>query len=354
MSLQDVVAKWARELMAPAKDPRLSYQDSLERHQVLIDRVRKARVSLGAARARLESQLSDVRRSEPSAERDEEDPFEQQLQRLVAEGVSDLEDELTQLRREDEELDLVERRLLAEEQALRAKREASAAHEIASQARSRVHEQLGGSSVDSDRFGSLLEEAHRRADGVEDKLAVAANLTGIMAFAGGGTGEAQGLAMRFVAAGRLEASSRRKRLLADGFRGLLDLESEHSQLQGLMHRSASDDLLANGYIRTLASETHSQGVRLLTDALTLIAPTRGGERQPGSGQSGPAPGEEPRVSGLLRQAEQCVLALKQSRLDLVDVKADGSRKRAEAAIAALRNATENAKSIEAELERLGL
>jgi phage shock protein A len=354
MSLSTVISKWMRALLAPAKDPRLSYQDALDRYQAMVERVRQARASLATARTRLESQLVEVRQRQPGADGDQEDPFERQLQRLVSDGVSDLEQELMQLRREDEELDLAERRLLAEEQALRARREALAAHQIASQARTRVHEQLGDPAVDADRFGPLLDEAQRRADGVEDKLAAAANLTGLMAFAGSGSGEAQGLAMRYVAAGRTEASLQRKRLLATGFRCLLDLEAEHSQLQGLVQRSASDELLASAYIQTLATETHFRAVRLLADALAMMAPLHAGSEQPFSGQSELEPDQETQVGGLFEQAEQCIAALRQTRIEMADVKASGSRKRAEAAIAALHDATQNAKSIEAELENLGL
>ncbi len=177
-------------------------------------------------------------------------------------------------------------------------------------------------------------------------------------------------------------------MLVDGFKSLLQLESEFRQLKTAPAKGDNGDLRTSAYIAALVEETYRRGLSVLDDGLSLILAihSAGEERLEAQAHETEAEivtlgaeaadqerlglkeralaaiqerlvmlkGQRQRATELLHQAELCASALNLTRLELAGLKAEDSRARGQAAIASLRKATEESQAIQRELDqRLG-
>jgi hypothetical protein len=356
------------ELLEPAKDPRLARQGEFDSHHRLIAQVRRAHAGLSAARTRLEAHLSSVRRSQISQDSSRpHDPFQEQLSGLVNESVADLEAELILLDREQEELTHLEERLVAEEQVMKARQQAVEAQEIATEARSRVHEQLGAAIVDLARFGVVMNRVEEMARQVDVKVATASQVAELATIAAGREDRGKTTATRYAVAASQARANETRRLLAVGFRSVIDLETEFRHLRALFESPDSTELLTGGHAQVLVGEAYRQGLSVLAEALSLIE-TLPSETSSTSSNVAPAvtdQTDQAAISGttdtsgliaqaeeLLGQAQRCVMALNQTRRELTSARVEGSRRNAERATQRLQEAIDQAKAIQAELQRL--
>ena len=204
---------------------------------------------------------------------------------------------------------------------------------------------------------------------------------------GDGEPAARELASRDAIAARSEVSGALSRFLVNGFKSLLQLESEFKQLKTALARRTDGDFLTSAYMPLLVEETYERGLSVLDDGLSIIlASQRPGEerlegeaselerellalRTAGGGvdqerlrlkeQALSATqerlvmlkGRKEKATELLHQADLCVAALNRTRLELAGLKAEDSRARVDAAIASLRRATEESRAIQRELEQ---
>ena len=101
---------------------------------------------------------------------------------------------------------------------------------------------------------------------------------------------------RYASAAEIEGSVPLKRLLASGFKILLELASEYVQLKAVLSRRRETDPLSVSYVPSLTDETYRQGLSVLREGLVLVQAIR-------------TPGKE-KLEERIRDLEQEVRALR--------------------------------------------
>ncbi len=331
MKIYEGIKDAMRRLLAPAEDPRVAYPNSGHRHDRLIEQVHQARSGLDAARSRLEAHISAVRRSRlPSLNAQPQNPFQEQLAALISEELADLEAELILLDREEQALVRLEEHLNMEEQVLLARQQAAEAHQVVSAARSKAQDQIGAAIIDLTRFDKTMDQAEQRALSVEAKVAAASRVADLASTASDKTDSSRMLTARYAVVASQDNTEDMKRLVALGFRSLIDLEWEFRQLCSLFDSFRSSNLLVSDRVQLLVSETYRQGVSVLADALSLTQSLQAGGRHHISldpdhstvGDGASESSESSRtdsageVAELVDQARRCMAALSQTRIEM--------------------------------------
>ena len=398
---------WLDSLLAPAADPRQTFADVVQRQQDLLARLRQARTSIAVSRERLEAKIAEGRSKlalleeqarEPGREpgRDDLTPFVLQLRRRAAEEIHALEAELRTLRQEEEVLPLVEQRLVAEIDALHARREVQAARHSSTEAQVRVQEALGGIAEEVAGLSLALEQAEQRTEQLQSRASAIDQLVelGLPQAPGRSTGDpaARRLALRFsFEAGNEEMGQFQEQLQA-GLQVVQQLIHEYEQLKPVLVRRRATDSLSVAYVPALAEETYRQGMSVLEHALELARALRspgttdldadiaalereGETAQRETAQRQAAPSEpvptlpntlatlterrdalrrhRARVDELIRHAGRCQASLQQARIELASLNASNSAAGVNAVTATLMNTLQQAREVQEELTKDG-
>ena len=393
---------WLDSLLAPAADPRQTFADVVQRQQDLLARLRQARTSIAASRERLEAKIAEGRSKlalleeqarEPGRElgRDDLTPFVLQLRRRAAEEIHALEAELRTLQQEEEVLPLVEQRLVAEIDALHARREVQAARHSSTEAQVRVQEALGGIAEEVAGLSLVLEQAEQRTEQLQARASAIDQLVelGLPLVPGRSTGDAAGqrLALRFSFEAGNEETGQFKEQLQAGLQVVQQLIYEYEQLKPVLVRRRATDSHSVAYVPALAEETYRQGMSVLEHALELARALRSPgttdldadiaalEREVETAprqatQSEPAQSlantlatlterrdalrrHRARVDELIRHAGRCQASLQQARIELASLNASNSAAGVNAVTATLMNTLQQAREVQEELTKDG-
>jgi phage shock protein A len=168
------IKAWLSALLAPAEDPRESFATTAQRQQELLARVRRARADVSGMREQLEARAR--------AARDELAPFEVEARRALAGGREDLarlalrrrqvalvalrqlDDQVREIRREEDRLSLVEQRLAAQIDAFATQQKVTLARYNAAEAQVRITEALAAASRELSDLGLALQETAQKAE----------------------------------------------------------------------------------------------------------------------------------------------------------------------------------------------
>lgn len=164
---------WLKTLTAPAADPRQTFAFAYQRQRELLLSVQQALTSIAAAKARLEAKtaelveklpgLEDQARRALIAKREDLARLALQRREIAAMELQALEEQVRDVRLEEERLSLVEHRLAAQIEAFHARQEVIAARYSAAEAQVRITESLAGLSQELSDLGTALEEAEQKA-----------------------------------------------------------------------------------------------------------------------------------------------------------------------------------------------
>ena len=393
MGLLSLLKNMFTAFLAPAEDPRGTYANEFQRFRALAERIGRARARLSASRPQMEGRIAEAKERLVQLEQaGAQDPFTIQIRQMVEEELRALESEVAQLEQEEQELALIEDRLSTEMQTLSARQQALEARHSATEARVRVRRELGGLSEDMAELGMALEQAEQRTHDVQARASVLEQLTGMSTLTSRVTlkdPEAQKLADRFASDASLEPSPELKRQLGLGFKTLLELEYEYTQIQQVVERRRATDPLSITYVPALAEETYKQGLSVLQDALDLLQAIRSPNKEKLEEEIAELEAEiarlslegtglalsqaklredrvashkerleilqrqQVRVDELMYQVGRCAAALSRTRIELAGIKVEGSRTSVEAVIESLGKTVEEAREVQSEMKRLG-
>ena len=392
-------SRWLGTLLTPAADPRRAFADVVERQQELLARVRRAQASINGSRRRIEAKLEEgrsklraLREQARRAGRDDVTRFAAGLHRLAAQEFHALEEELRSLQQEEAVLPLVEQRLVAEVDALRARQAVLEARHRTEEAHVSVREALGGIADEVASLGAALEHAEQRSERLQARASAIGQLVdlGIPQGPGGTTGDASArrLALRFSFEAGNEELAEFKEQLDRGLEAVQHLLYEFEQLKPLLRRRRATDPLAVAHVPALAEETYRQGMSALEDALELMraihspgrrqleAEIAALEQELAAPQLDGAQSERARtvqetlaslerqlealerqrlrVDELIRHAGRCQAALQQSRIEVAGISASGSEINASAVIETLLKTLQQARAVQEEMTRPGI
>lgn len=173
---------------------------------------------------------------------------------------------------------------------------------------------------------------------------------------------------------------------AEGATAADDLGVEYAQLQPILGRRRATDSIVVAQVPGLATDTYSQGLSVLADALELLRATSPAERQRleqeiaateaelaqlkrDPAEAGRARIREERLESnrelleimnrqreridqLLFQAERCEASLRRTRLELAGMEAVGSEQAVNSVVDTLRLTLNHAKGVQEEMQRL--
>lgn len=179
---------WLKALTAPAADPRQTFAFAYQRQRELLLSVQQALTSIAAAKARLEAKTAELVKKLPGLEEQarraliakREDLARLALQRreIAAMELQALEEQVRDVRVEEERLSLVEHRLAAQIETFHARQEVIAARYSAAEAQLRITESLAGLSQELSDLGTALEEAEQKAQRMQARASAIDELVG--------------------------------------------------------------------------------------------------------------------------------------------------------------------------------
>lgn len=154
--LQTLMKIWARELFAPAADPRQTFAYSYEKQRELLRSVQEALGHVQVAKARLEGKTAEVGKKLPALqdqarqalEKGDENAARAALERrtFAAAELDTLQAQLREVEGEEQRLSLVESRISSQIDAFFARQELIAARYSAAEAQVRIQEAMTGLS----------------------------------------------------------------------------------------------------------------------------------------------------------------------------------------------------------------
>ena len=380
--------RWVESLLAPAADPRRTYADALERRQEYLGQVREARARIAAARERLKATIAAARRQlaslEERAAREDgasTSRFVLPVRQRTEQEIQVLASELRALEQDEDGLLLVEQRLVAEIDALGARREILAVRNSTARAQVRLREALSEISQERDGLDLALErveQSESRATELEELLGMGWSRQGGLPV----VEEAQRLALRFSSEAGNEEVAAFTEQLRHGLRSVQLLVQEYEQLMPALEKRGQSEPISVAYVPVLAEETFRQGIQALQHALELARTLRA----PGARElaeeiaaleqeldaARASDDKAARVQGLrdslavlqeqrealdryrahidrlIRQAERCTTALRQARTDLASISASTAEASVSDVTATLLKTLRQAKEVQEE------
>lgn len=168
-------------LMAPAEDPRQTYNQTCDRQRTLLVQIHQALLNITVAKEMLESKASDVRVKMPKMEEQarqmlvhgKEGLARLVLQRyqLVASELQRLEEQLGEVEQEEQRLRYAEQRLSAQIEDFYTRMEFIAARYSAAEAQVEISESLTAVSDELAELGRAMEQAERKSEYMQARAA---------------------------------------------------------------------------------------------------------------------------------------------------------------------------------------
>jgi phage shock protein A len=172
-----VLARGASVALAPAPDPRVSYQTSHQKQRVLLNQVVRAGQEVTAAKLRLRAASDAVRQRLPAMEeqarlelRAGHEPMARlalRRRQVVVHELETLERQLGEVESEEAALAMIEQRLAGQIEAFAARQEVIKARYSAAEAQVRISEAMTGVSQDFDDLTAALHRAEQTTEAMQ-------------------------------------------------------------------------------------------------------------------------------------------------------------------------------------------
>ncbi|HET6446572.1 MAG TPA: PspA/IM30 family protein [candidate division Zixibacteria bacterium] len=168
-------------LMAPAEDPRLTYNQTCDRQRLLLTQIQLALQNIAGAKEMLESKAAEVRIKMPQMEEQarqllengKEDLARLVLRRyqLITSELQRLEKQLCEVEQEEHRLRYTEQRLTAQIEDFYTRMEFIAARYSAAEAQVEISESLTAVSDELVELGREMEQAERKSEYMQARAA---------------------------------------------------------------------------------------------------------------------------------------------------------------------------------------
>ena len=172
-----IIKIWLRALLAPAENPRQTFEAAHGLQQELLRKVRVAQANITASKRQLEAKTAEAREKLPRLQEQarqalvggREDLARLALQRrqVTMEELQTLEPQVEEIEQEEGVLSIVEQRLATRIEAFFARQDLLAARYSSAEAQVRIQEALGGISDELAGFGHALERAEHRTENMQ-------------------------------------------------------------------------------------------------------------------------------------------------------------------------------------------
>ena len=182
------VRRGVEVLLAPAEAPRETTPDAGDQQRALLARLQQARVDQAALKHLLETRAAQVRDSLPALERQAQTALRAnqeglarlalQQRYLAQQEAAALGKQIDEVQQEEQRLLLVEQRLTAHLEILRARQAVVAVRYTTAQAQVALHETFGDVSEDMSELGQALERAEQRAEHMQARASALDQLAG--------------------------------------------------------------------------------------------------------------------------------------------------------------------------------
>jgi phage shock protein A len=173
------VKNLVKSLLAPAEDPRETFEYSYKRQRQLLEKVQKALIDIEKTKGMLESKVSNLSRTLPQADQQAWEAIKENredLARLALERRHISELEIDQMRAQLDEIDLekqrlslIEQRISSQIESFYTRQEVLAAKYSATEAQVRVHEALSGLSSEMADLESTLQQTENKTERLQKR-----------------------------------------------------------------------------------------------------------------------------------------------------------------------------------------
>jgi phage shock protein A len=167
----------AETLLAPAADPRETFVSPQQRREVMLTRVREALTQNAALLRRLDFRLKQAKEKLPRLEeqarnalREKREDFARltlQHRQLTVIEIQSIESQIREAQQESQRIAIIEQKVVAQIESVRARQEMIAARYNAAEAQVMAHEAVGGVTDELSDLGAALEIAEEKAENMQ-------------------------------------------------------------------------------------------------------------------------------------------------------------------------------------------